>query len=230
MNGDGHEGEWLTEPEELASKAKGYWDTGYQLHIHTNGDKGHEVVLDIIENLIKENPKDDHRTTLHHLGYSTEAQSKRIADLNMLVSANPYYLYVLGDKYSEMGLGPERATKIFRGQSLIENDIPLSLHSDFTMAPVKPLTLAWVAANRITGNGNQLSPELQISLDEALRAVTIEAAYAIRMEDQIGSIKVGKKADFTILEQDPYAIPLEKLKDIPIWGTVFEGEVFPLNK
>lgn len=227
---DGHEGEWITPPDAMAKKAKYYWDAGYQLHIHSNGDKSHDVVMDIIEGLIKDNPKADHRTTLHHLGYSTDNQSKRMAELGILVSAQPYYFHVLGDKYSEMGLGPDRAESIFRGQSLIDAGVPLSLHSDFTMAPVKPLTLAWVAANRITGNGNELAPDLRISVDDALRGVTIEAAYAIQMEDEIGSIKVGKKADFTILEQDPYAIPPENLKDIPIWGTVFEGEVFPIKK
>jgi len=59
-----------------------------------------------------------------------------------------------------------------------------------------------------------------------LSAITIEAAYSIRREHEIGSIKPGKKADFTILEQDPLAVAPDKLKDIPIWGIVFEGQVF----
>lgn len=226
---DGHKGEWLMEPELLERAARAYWQAGYQLHIHSNGDKGTEVVLDIVEKLQKEMPNKDHRTTLHHLGYSTEEQSKKMADLGVLVSANPYYLYSMGDKYSEIGLGPKRASEIVRAGSLIKNGVSLSLHSDFTMAPVEPLTLAWVAANRMTVSGKVMAPEQKISVEQALRAVTIDAAFAIQMEDKVGSIEVGKKADFTVLEQNPLITPAEKLKDIVIWGTVFEGTVFPIE-
>lgn len=226
---DGHHGEWLMEPALLENAARAYWEAGYQLHIHSNGDRGTEVVLDILEKLLKETPKTNHRTTLHHLGYSTEAQSARMAKLGALVSANPYYLYSMGDKYAEMGLGPERASEIVRAGSLVRHGVPLSLHSDFTMAPVAPLTLAWVAANRYTVTGNEMAPQLKLTLHQALRAVTIDAAYAIQMEKEVGSIAVGKKADFTVLEADPYAADVSALKDIPIWGTIFEGKPYPLT-
>lgn len=225
---DGHHGEWLMEPQVLEGAARNFWHKKYQIHVHTNGDLGVKVVLDIVEKLQKEMPWPNHRFTLHHLGYSTEAQSKRMAQLGVLVSANPYYLYTLGDKYSEFGLGTERAKNIFRGGSLIKNGVPLSLHSDFTMAPARPLTLASVAVNRITAQGNLLAPEQRLTVQQALRAITIDAAYAIQMEDEVGSIAVGKKADFTVLEQDPYEVEASKLGEIEIWGTVFEGKKFPL--
>jgi len=225
---DGHHGEWIMQPDDLEFAARSFWREGYQLHVHTNGDHGVDVVLDVLERLQQETPRQDHRFTLHHLGYSTDEQSRRMAKLGALVSANPYYLYTLGDKYSEIGLGPERASGIFRGASLTKAGVPLSLHSDFTMAPAAPLTLAWVAANRQTASGKVMKPELKLSLDEALRAITIEAAFAIQMEDSIGSIEVGKKADFTVLESDPYARDTNALKDIKIWGTIFEGTAHPL--
>jgi predicted amidohydrolase YtcJ len=90
--------------------------------------------------------------------------------------------------------------------------------------------LAWMSATRITSNGKQVAPEERISLDEELQAITIDAAYQLRMENEIGSIAAGKRADFTVLEQDPYAVPVENLKDIPIWGTVFEGKAYPLPR
>ncbi len=68
----------------------------------------------------------------------------------------------------------------------------------------------------------------RITVDQALRAVTIEAAYSWRQEDRIGSIKPGKIANFTVLEQDPHAVAPIQLKDVPIWGTVFEGRIFPV--
>lgn len=226
---DGHHGAWLIEPERLKTLMNSYWQAGYQMHIHTNGDLGAKEVLDIVTQLQQENPRQDHRTTLHHLGYIGPDQANRIAELGMLVSANPYYLYTLGEKYSEIGLGPERAENIFRARGLLDNNIPLSLHSDFTMAPAQPLLLAWVAVNRLGANGKVLAAEQKLTVHEAMRAITIDAAHAIQMENQIGSIKVGKKADFTVLEQDPYQVEAIALKDIPVWGTVFEGTVFPLK-
>lgn len=97
------------------------------------------------------------------------------------------------------------------------------------MAPAQPLLLAWVAATRITASGSVMAPEERISLHRALRAVTIDAAHLLRRENEIGSIVAGKIADFTILNDDPYALPVEKLKDITIWGTVFEGKPYPLK-
>lgn len=70
------------------------------------------------------------------------------------------------------------------------------------------------------------APEQRISVDRALSAITIESAYILQKENELGSIKSGKKADFTILEQDPYAVPVAQLKDIPVWGVVFEGQKF----
>lgn len=227
---DGHHGEWITEPEKLEELASAYWNADYQLHIHSNGDLGTEVVLDMIERLHYKYPRKDHRTTLHHLGYIGPDQAERIAELGVIVSANPYYLHTLGETYSEMGLGPERAHYIFRARDLLDAGVKVSLHSDFSMAPAQPLRLAWVAVNRQGAGGLQMANEQSMTVHEAMRAITIDAAHAIQMESEIGSIEVGKSADFTVLEQDPYKIEPQKLKDIPIWGTIFEGQTFPLSK
>ena len=73
------------------------------------------------------------------------------------------------------------------------------------------------------------APEERISVDQALRAITIEAAYSWRKENELGWIAPGKIANFTVLEADPYAVRPETLKDVPIWGTVFEGRMFPIG-
>ena len=227
---DGHHGEWIMTPEELKTAARLYWKADYQLHIHVNGDKGLDVVLDTIEQLLEEYPRDDHQTVLHHFGYSAADQIDRIVELGISVSANPYYLWALGDKYSEIGLGPDRAHYITRLGALERNDVSISFHSDLPMAPAAPLTLAAIAASRVSANNNVLAPEERVSVETALRGITIEAARAIQQHDSIGSIEVGKLADFTVLEQDPYEVPAENLRDIPIWGTVFGGQVYPLQK
>jgi len=224
---DGHKGEWIMSPEQLEERAKLYWDAGYQLHIHVNGDLGLDVVLDTLERRIRENPREDHRTVIVHFANSNEEQIARIAKLGAIVSANPYYTVGFADKYAE-GLGARRADAMVRANSVVAKNIPLSYHSDLPMGPSDPLYLAWCGVNRLTPSGRVAGPEQRISVDQALRAITIEAAYSWRKEDQIGSLAPGKIANLTVLDHDPYAIAPEKLKDAGVWGTMFEGRVFPV--
>lgn len=135
----------------------------------------------------------------------------------------------MSDIYSREGVGFERASQMVRLGSLSRNGVPFALHSDFTMAPARPLN-AWIAANCVNAAGDVLCPNERTSLDEPMRAITINAAYVLGREHEIGSIAQGKKADFTVLEADPYETPVEDLRDIPIWGTIFEGTPFPLGK
>lgn len=225
---DGHHGEWVIPPDELERRARLFWNAGYQIHTHVNGDLGLETLLVILEKLSAEHPRADHRCVIVHFANSTEDQIIRIKRLGAIVSANPYYTVGFADKYSAVGLGPQRADAMVRAKSVLDQGISLSYHSDLPMAPSDPLYLAWCGVNRITPSGRVAGPEQRISVDAALRAITIEAAYSWRKEDQMGSIAPGKIANLTVLEEDPYAISPDRLKDIPIWGTVFEGRVFPV--
>jgi len=223
---DGHQGEWLTEPEEFEKYAQFFWEKDYRIHVHANGDKGVEMVLNSLEKLQKASPKEDHRFTLHHLGYVRKDQVKRMAKLGAQGSIQPYYLYSLGSKYAKNGLGKKRAQRISPVGYLIENDIVTCFHSDFFMAPVEPLTLMWVAVNRKTMDGKTFGAELRVSAWDALKAVTINAAHHLNQEDNIGSIKVGKKADFVILDKNPLTVNPEEIKNIEVLTTVFEGQQF----
>ena len=225
---DGHKGEWIIPPDELEKRMRLFWNAGYQIHVHVNGDLGLEVLLDIVEKLMAENPRADHRTVIVHFANSTEEQVSRIARLGAIVSANPYYPVGFADKYGEVGLGPRRADVMVRAASVRKHDIPLSYHSDLPMGPAAPLALASFGVNRVTPSGRVAGPDQRISVDDALRAVTIEAAYSWRQEDRIGSIAPGKTANFTVLDEDPYAVDPTKLAEVPVWGTVFEGAVYPV--
>lgn len=224
---DGHHGEWMINPDELERRAKLFWDAGYQLHIHVNGDLGAEVVLATLEKRLKENPRQDHRFVVVHFANSTESQIARLAQDGAIFSVNPYYPVGFADKYAE-GLGKKQADNMVRNASIIKHTPHLSFHSDLPMAPSDPLYLAWSGINRITPSGRVVAPDQRISVDVALRAITIEAAYSWRKEDVLGSIKSGKIANLTVLEQDPYTVDPKKLKDIPVWGTVFEGKLYPV--
>jgi predicted amidohydrolase YtcJ len=107
--------------------------------------------------------------------------------------------------------------------------VPFALHTDFTMAPLEPLVLAWVAVNRITADGSLMAPEERIPVYNALQAITSNAAFVLRLEDVTGSITTGKKADFVILAENPMKVEPIKLKDIKVLETVFEGKSFPIQ-
>ncbi|AQQ69361.1 hydrolase [Microbulbifer agarilyticus] len=225
---DGHEGVWMAPLDVTYDFAKTFWNAGYQLHAHTNGDKSAEALLDILRKLQEQNPRVDHRMTLEHFAYATKDQLKQMEALGMMVSANPYYQFILSDMYADKWLGEDRARNMVPLGDAQKLGINVSLHSDNPMAPLNPLLLAWTATNRTTIGGKKNNESQKLSLDEALQAITINAAWQMRMEDEIGSIRAGKKADFVVLEEDPYEVGPEGLKDIEIWGTVFEGKVYPL--
>lgn len=225
---DDHDGEWIIPPEQTAEFAAKFWEAGFQLHVHCNGDGGAQMSLVLLEDLLNQSPRFDHRFTFEHWGYATEDQTRKVAALNAVVSGQPWYVHVLGDKYAEVGMGPDRAHQMCRFGSVVEKGVPLALHSDCPMAPLSPLELAWSAATRETLNGNVLTPNQRLTLDQALRAVTTDAAWILRIEDEVGSIRTGKKADFAVLDSDPYEVGVAGLRDIRIVGTVFEGDAYPL--
>lgn len=226
---DGHKGEWITQPNKFEEYARHYWNAGYQIHVHTNGDQGAKFALDTLEKLQNEKPRIDARYSLEHYGYANDGTARRVALLGAVVSANPFYLYDLGDNYAEIGLGYDRAARLAPLGGLVRRGVPVALHSDFAMAPAAPLFLAWTAITRQTQSGKVFGPEERLSLDQAMKAITIDAAYILRLEDKLGSIEAGKLADFAVLEQDPYVMGGDKLKDIQVWGTVFEGRVYPAS-
>jgi predicted amidohydrolase YtcJ len=178
--------------------------------------------------LQKNTPTVDHRLSLEHFAYTTEDQNRQLKELGAVVSANPYYHFILSDIYSDQWLGADRGNQMVRLGSLERLGVPFAFHSDSPMAPLEPLSLVSAAVNRITINGNLTGELERVSLDAGLRAITINAAWVMGYEDQIGSIRAGKKADFTILEADPYKVNPKRIKDIKIWGTVFEGTPAPL--
>ena len=226
---DGHKGEWITQPAKFEEYARRYWNAGYQIHVHTNGDGGAKFALDTLEKLQNEKPRIDARYSLEHYGYANDGTARRVALLGAVVSANPFYLYDLGDNYAEIGLGYDRAARLAPLGGLVRRGVPVALHSDFAMAPAAPLFLAWTAITRQTQSGKVFGPDERLTLDQAMKAITIDAAYILRLEDKLGSIESGKLADFAVLEQDPYVVGGDKLKDIQVWGTVFEGRVYPAS-
>ena len=222
---DGHHGEWLMPPETLEGFVRAYWHAGYQIHVHVTGDLGLELALDCLAKMQWERPRFEHGFTLEHFGFSTPEQIRRIKTLGAQVSANAYYLHELSDIYAREGIGYERAAQMSRLQACFTAGINTALHSDFTMAPAEPLNSAWVAVNRRNHTGDVMGAAECLTPQQALQAITINAAHVLGMADITGSIRAGKYADFTVLDEDPLSCDPDQIKDLPIHTTVFEGAV-----
>ncbi|MDG4890065.1 MULTISPECIES: amidohydrolase [unclassified Mesorhizobium] len=212
--------------EELADRMMPYWERGIQLHVHANGDEAVDATLDALAELQRRLPRFDHRFTIEHYLISTTQQARRLKALGGAASVLIYYLHTRSQLQSAQGLGPDRAEATARVGTLEREGVPFAFHSDhaFAVAPLHPLTAAWIAMTRIVQDGKTVfAPHERIERDAALRAITIDAAYILRMENEVGSIEVGKLADFAILEEDPLEVEVDRIRHIPIWGTVLGG-------
>jgi predicted amidohydrolase YtcJ len=224
---DGHTGVWMVDVPTLETFAKTFWDAGFQIHAHSNGDAATARFIDLLNYLLRESPRADHRMTLEHFAYSTEDQNRKLAALGAAVSANPYYHYILSEMYSGDWLGPDRGPQMVRLGSLESKGVPIGLHSDSPMAPLSPLTLMWTAIARENISGEKTGQGEVMSRYGALKAITIDAAWILGLEDSIGSIRAGKAADFTVLAADPLTVPLEQLRSIEVIGTIYAGTAYP---
>jgi len=226
---DGHEGAWMTDLELFENAFEMFWDEGFQIHIHVNGDAGLDRVLNTLEKNMARNPREDHRTVIVHFAVSAFDQVQKIADLGAIVSGNPYYVAALSDQYSEVGLGPERARSMVRLGDLSRAGISWSLHSDMPMAPGDPLFLMWCAVNRLTTSGLVSDASQKVTAKEALAGVTSAAAYSWMMEDEIGTIAPGYRANLTVLDQNPLTVDPMDIRNITVLGTMMEGRVMPVG-
>ncbi|MFZ5739438.1 MAG: amidohydrolase [Pseudomonadota bacterium] len=219
-------GLWYIAPEELPRLVEAYHRAGVQLHIHTNGDEATEVALDAIEAAQVAAPRPDHRHTLQHCQMASAAQFRRMKNLGVCVNLFANHLYYWGDAHYELTMGPERAARLDATGTAQRIGVPFAIHSDAPVTPLAPLFTAWCAVNRVSSSGRVLGRDTEaLSVEQALAAITIGAAYTLKMDHLVGSIETGKFADFVVLDDDPLAVPAEQLKDVAVWGTVVGGLV-----
>jgi predicted amidohydrolase YtcJ len=226
---DGRQGLFMTAPDQMVAAMRPWWEAGFQINVHTNGNGGNRATINALDGLMAQKPRTDHRFALHHYGISTPEMARRVARLGGVASVNPYYLYARSE-FNAPYIGTDRAYDAALLRTLVDAGVPTSLHSDTPVAPPRPLEEVWIAVNRFGLSGEVRGPQERVSVDQALRMVTTEAAFAHGMEDKVGSIAPGKHADFAVLEQDPYAVAKENIRDIKIWGTVLGGKVFPASE
>lgn len=138
--------------------------------------------------------------------------------------ANHHFYW--GDAHYSQTVGPDRAERMNPCRSARDAGVPWTIHSDAPVTPLGPLHVAWCAVNRRTASGRLLGAHERVGVEDALRAVTLGAAWTLHLDHEVGSIECGKHADFAVLDDDPLAVPPERLKDVRVWGTVHGGRVF----
>ena len=221
------EGLWYVPPEHLLEIYERALAAGLQVHTHTNGDEATDLALDCMEAALRKHPAPDHRFTLQHCQLADAAQFRRIRALGMCVNLFPNHHFYWGDQHYAVTVGPERAERMNACATALREGVPLAIHSDAPVTPLGPLFTAWCAVNRQTASGRTLGGNERIGAADALRTITLGAAYTLGLDGEVGSIETGKRADFAVLEDDPETVGGERLKDVRVWGTVQGGRIFP---
>lgn len=220
-------GLWVTAPAQYEADLEAYHQAGLVLHTHTNGDEASEVAIAVAERVLARQAGRGHRHTLQHGQMIDAPQFARLSALGMGVNLFANHLWYWGDQHHDTTLGPSRAEHLDACASALRAGVPLAIHSDAPVTPLAPLFTAWCAVHRRTPSGRVLGAQERITVLQALHAITLGAAWTLGMEQEIGSISVGKRADFCVLQEDPLTIDPVKLKDVPVQATVLSGRVFP---
>lgn len=220
-------GLWYVAPEWVRDVMVAALRLAVPLHIHTNGDEASELALNLLEQALAIAPSSGHRVTLQHAQLMDEGLMRRACDLGASVNLFSNHIYYWGDAHSSQTVGPAQAARMNAAATAQRLGLPFGIHSDVPVTPMAPLFTAWCAVNRITSSGQVLGPQERLSVPQALHAITLGSAYTLGLEREIGSISVGKSADFAVLEDDPLEVPPERLKDVGVWGTVCHGRVSP---
>lgn len=219
-------GIWVTSPAQFEADFETYHRAGLTIHVHTNGDEASLVAIDAIERVLARAPRPDHRHTLQHGQMIDGAMFKRMAALGLCANLFANHVYYWGDQHEQMTMGPDRAARMDGCASALAHGVALAIHSDAPVTPLGPLFTAWCAVNRRTASGKVLGESECIPVAQALHAITLGAAWTLKLDAEIGSLECGKRADLCILEDDPLAVQPMALKDVRVWGTMLSGRVF----
>ena len=208
--------------EKLFEKVQALHTAGYQLAIHGNGDESIEDILDAFEAAQAAHPVDDPRMILIHSQMAREGQITRMKALGITPSFFTAHTYYWGDRHRDIFMGPERAAVMSPSKWAQDNGLRFSSHLDTPVTPMLPLQAVWSQVHRITYGGDVLGPEQRISVMDALRAVTIDAAWQVFQEDNRGSLEPGKYADLVVLSGNPLDDPMA-MRELVVERTVVGG-------
>ncbi|MDB2384427.1 amidohydrolase [Endozoicomonas sp.] len=228
---------YFQQPPQKAGSYKGYqhlsdknlkqlvklWhDKGWQLALHASGDAAIDNVLNALDNALSSNPRDDSRHILVHSQMARVDQLEEMAELAITPSFFPSQIYYWGSQYKSRFLGSPRTEQSSPLQSALESGLRFSIHTDTPVIPAEPFPMIYHATSRKTLSGDVLGEDEKISVMDAIRATTIDAAWQVFMDDEIGSIESGKLADLIVVSENPLTAG-ERLPDITIEQTWMGG-------
>ena len=190
---------------------------GLQLAVHAIGDRAIEAVLKAFSKALKEFPRENHRHRIEHCSVLNPKLIKRMKRLGLIASVQPHF--IISDFWVADRLGKARARWVYPFKTLMHEDLIVASGSDCPVEPINPLLGIWAAVAR------ESFPEESLTVEEALRTYTLNAAYAFFDEDKKGTIKAGKFADLTILSDDPFKVPPDDVKDVMVDMTIVDGKV-----
>lgn len=199
---------------------------GWQMSFHANGDLAINFALDAYERALTEHGLlgTDHRWRIEHAGAGRREQFERAASLGVHVSLAPFQYYYWGDLLDGEMFAPEHGSRWQAFADAVDAGVVVSLHNDGSVSPPTPILNVQTATTRRTSSGRIHSPNQAISVDAALKAHTIDAARTLHREHLVGSIAVGKLADFVELSADPYAVTPRYLDErVKVLGTWVDG-------
>ena len=186
------------------------------------------MTLDCLEELQKRKPRFDHRFTIEHYAMSNPEQAYRLAALGGAASVNIYFPHYRALLHSNYAYGPDRAEATARTGSLARAGARFCLHADFNMVvvPMKPLEGAWIAVNRLAEDDKTVvAPGERISVEQALRGITIDGAWMIDREKDLGSLEPGKLADLVVLSENLLTCTDEEILEAMVLLTMVGGEI-----
>ncbi len=225
-------GELQRPPEHVHNMIRTGHRLGWQMSTHITGDAGVDLVLDAVEAANRDAPIKDRRFTLIHAYFPNPSTARRAAELGVCVDTQPAWYYKDGDALAT-ALGGERLKNFIGLQLWRQAGVNVALNSDHmfgvdsirSLNPYNPFLTMYIAVERKTQGGLVVGPEQKVSREDALRMMTIDAAYQSFDEKKKGSIEVGKLGDFAVLAEDFLTCPAERIKDIQVHTTVVGGKV-----
>ena len=217
-------GIWNMDVGHFRAAVKALHRAGVKTHVHTNGDAASELAIRAFADAMLETPNPDLRHTLEHVQLADYDQFKRMRALGLTVNIFSNHVHYFGDIHWTRTLGPDRAARMDAARDAWEvfgGDF--AIHSDAPVTPLAPLVTAWIAVNRLTETGRQLGTAQCLTVAQALHCITRGAAFVLGMEDEVGTIACGKRADFALLDGDPTSVDPRHLRDVAVAGTVLGG-------
>ena len=212
---------------EIYASMKSFFDQGWQLSTHANGDKAIDQTLSSYSKLLAGNPNpQDRRLRMEHFTVNNEAQVKQAAKLGVVPSFTIGHVDYWGAAFNNHIIGADRAKRIDPAGDFKRAGGKFTLHSDTPVSNVGPLNYVSEEVTRLWQLPPQkvLGPDQAVTVDDAIRAITIDAAYQLFADNIVGSLELGKQADLVILAKNPRTTPPAEIRNIKVIGTYVDGK------